>query len=369
MRESAIIPVMGRNPRLMTAFLTGAGLLLVTGVALYDRTLPPSQVVIGGVLIGPILVALTGNPRATALVAIYATLAAWISGSWNHNIQLAEYWVRSGFVTFGAAVCFVSARARLAERQLGALLRERTIVADAFEAALEPAALPEIAGWQVAPLYRPAPTAARVGGDFYDAYRVLDGWAVVFGDTLGHGAEAAALTALTRYTLRTAATLTGSLEAAVEKLDRDLRERRGLTPCALTCLLVPDAPGEPLGVLVAGTPPPLLVARDGVREVGGQGPLVGAFSDAEWAMHSVTIGDEEVLVLHSDGIEDLLGADGRFGERRIREALAGCGCASSAVEQLAAAIDRFGGEQQDDLLVLALDRTLERARLEAAAAG
>ena len=46
--------------------------------------------------------------------------------------------------------------------------------------------------------------ANETGGDFYDVFEVDKGHIVVIGDVCGHGAEAAALTALCRYTLRAA---------------------------------------------------------------------------------------------------------------------------------------------------------------------
>ena len=58
-------------------------------------------------------------------------------------------------------------------------------------------------------MYRPAGSENEVGGDFYDVFRVADGWMLVIGDVTGRGARAASLTAVARYTLRTAATLTG----------------------------------------------------------------------------------------------------------------------------------------------------------------
>ena len=41
-----------------------------------------------------------------------------------------------------------------------------------------------------------------MGGDLYDLFPVAGDWAIVIGDVCGKGAEAAALTALARYTLR-----------------------------------------------------------------------------------------------------------------------------------------------------------------------
>ena len=52
---------------------------------------------------------------------------------------------------------------------------------------------------------RPA-RATSVGGDFYDVFSTGDGeWFLVMGDVCGKGAEAAAVTALARYTIRAAA--------------------------------------------------------------------------------------------------------------------------------------------------------------------
>jgi uncharacterized membrane protein len=338
-------------------WLTLAGFLVVTGIALYDVTLPDTQIIIGVVLVGPVLVALTGEPRATMLVAAYASLAAWASVLWNHDLHLAEYWIRGALVTFGSAACYAGARARRSEQQLGDALRERESVAATLEAALQPATLPQISGWQLAELYRPVPGAARVGGDFCDAYRVSDGWAVVVGDIVGHGAEAAARSALVRYTLRTAATLTGSIDAAVRKLDRDLRELGDASPCALCCVHIPQGAGGRIVVLVAGAPAPLLVRDGTVQAVGATGPLVGAFEDAQWKPVTLTLAPGEVLTLQSDGLQDLVGPERRLGQDGLRDGLLKAAGADDAIARVERALASFGGEQRDDMLLLAISRS------------
>ena len=56
------------------------------------------------------------------------------------------------------------------------------------------------------PRYHPASHGLEVGGDFYDVFSTAEGqWYLVIGDVSGKGAEAAAVTALARYTLRSAA--------------------------------------------------------------------------------------------------------------------------------------------------------------------
>ena len=59
---------------------------------------------------------------------------------------------------------------------------------------------------EVAAIYRAAGEGTEVGGDFYDVFERAEGdWAVVMGDVCGKGADAAALTGLSRHTIRAAA--------------------------------------------------------------------------------------------------------------------------------------------------------------------
>ena len=83
------------------------------------------------------------------------------------------------------------------------LYAERSAVAATLQRSLLPPDLPRIPGAQVAARYRRRATGNEVGGDFYDCFATGGGdWALVIGDVCGKGAEAAAITALARYTLR-----------------------------------------------------------------------------------------------------------------------------------------------------------------------
>ena len=87
------------------------------------------------------------------------------------------------------------------------LADERARVADALQRELLPPSLPRMPGWEVATMYEPAGEVNEVGGDFYEVFKVEDGWAVVLGDVSGKGATAAAVTAEARHTIRTAGAL------------------------------------------------------------------------------------------------------------------------------------------------------------------
>ena len=86
------------------------------------------------------------------------------------------------------------------------LYRAASEIATALQTSLLPPHLPEIPGALLAAAYHPARLGLEVGGDFYDVFSTAEGqWYLVIGDVCGKGAEAAAVTALARYTLRTAA--------------------------------------------------------------------------------------------------------------------------------------------------------------------
>ena len=75
--------------------------------------------------------------------------------------------------------------------------------------------LPDVPGVETAARFRPTGEGNEVGGDFYDMFETGGrGWTVVMGDVCGKGPDAAAVTALARYTLRAAAMREGCRAAA-----------------------------------------------------------------------------------------------------------------------------------------------------------
>lgn len=238
------------------------------------------------------------------------------------------------------------------------LYTERSSIAQTLQTSLLPDDLPVLDGWRTSVLYRPAGDENQVGGDFYEAISLDGAWMLVVGDVTGRGAPAAALTALMRHTLRTAATLTGSAPQALEKLNRDLVARPHISLCTAVCLVLRDLGHHTQAeIICAGHPPPILI-RAGVAEpVGECGPMLGAYPDERWDPLTMTVGPGDVLVLYSDGLLDAAGADDRFGAERLRRTLTGATSASDAVDRLQQALSRFQvGGQADDTAILAVER-------------
>jgi PAS domain-containing protein len=237
---------------------------------------------------------------------------------------------------------------------------ERAAIAATLQRGLRPPELLAPPGFAIATHYDAAGQLNEVGGDFYDAFTTAEGWMLVVGDVAGHGAEAAALTALARYTLRSAGQLTRDPSRAAEQLNATLRDLPQLSLCTAVCAhLRGGAPGAQATVTLAncGHPRPLLVRGGQVEELGGVGPMAGAFDDGAWDCTEIALRAGDTLVLYTDGVLDTVGADERFGEQRLRTALAEAGTADpgALVARVADALEAFrDGPQRDDTAIAAV---------------
>lgn len=94
-----------------------------------------------------------------------------------------------------------------------------------LQQSLLPDTLPEVPGLETAAYYHTA-HPDRLGGDFYDVFRI-DGerFGFFLGDVCGKGPQAAALTSLTRYTLRAAALHDPDPVSVLTTLNKVLHER------------------------------------------------------------------------------------------------------------------------------------------------
>ena len=236
----------------------------------------------------------------------------------------------------------------------GRLYRERDAIAHLLSAGLAPDQAPQVAGCEVALRYRPAGDGVEAGGDFYEVVDTPAGVIVLIGDVAGKGAAAAALSAVCRVTLRTAARLTGDPKAALDELNHVLRRRDTLSLCTVGALALPSELPGTARLLLAGHPPPLVVRDGRVRAVGRSGPLLGAVEAADWPLEPVALQPGDTIVLYTDGVLDAALPDGRrFGEARLEALVAGAG---EDPEALVAALDDAlaGLRLRDDVAMLAI---------------
>jgi PAS domain S-box-containing protein len=235
------------------------------------------------------------------------------------------------------------------------LFEQRSAVARTLQEALVPEGLPEVPGWEIATEYSPAAQGTQVGGDFFDAFRVADGWMVVIGDVAGRGVDAAAVTALARYTLRTAGSLNGEMDVALDQLNDWLLEQGEAGICtAVTMTLRDDGEVE---LISAGHPPPLLLREGTVEPLEDRGPMLGFTRSPGWPLHRFRIEPGEQLLLYTDGVIELAGESERFGEARLQESVAGAGSPSETLRRIADAHRRFSADpSEDDIAIVAAMR-------------
>jgi serine phosphatase RsbU (regulator of sigma subunit) len=143
---------------------------------------------------------------------------------------------------------------------------------------------------------------------------------VVLGDVCGRGIKAAAMTGLTRHSVRAAALHADSLVAVLDDVNRLLveagREHLAAGQCdhyasdpsfCTLCLarFTPTATGARVDVVSAGHPLPFIVRADGtVAEIGTPGSLLGVLADIDSVEDGVELGAGDAMVLFTDGITE-----------------------------------------------------------------
>jgi PAS domain S-box-containing protein len=181
----------------------------------------------------------------------------------------------------------------------------RTRRLEELQSSLLPRALPRVPGLRAAVSFHPAERGMDVGGDFYDLFALPgESWGFVIGDVCGHGAEAAAVTALTRHTTRAIARLVSRPSDVLRMVNEELRTSDHDRFCtALYGRLDPMAGGMRLTLACGGHPPPLVRRTSGqIEALRAHGPLLGVFSAAEYPEVGVDLQPEDTLLLYTDGL-------------------------------------------------------------------
>jgi sigma-B regulation protein RsbU (phosphoserine phosphatase) len=187
--------------------------------------------------------------------------------------------------------------------------RERARVqelARTLQQTLLPPRLPTVPGVSLAAHYHPASTD-QVGGDFYDVFPLAEGrWGLFLGDVCGKGAAAAAVTSLTRYTLRSAAVYDRDPVAVLRNLNSVLQQEFASTAPTFCTVLFGVLSGDTITLASGGHPPALLLRADGsatyLPTPGGQ--LIGMLPSAQVATTTVTLSTGDTLLLYSDGLTE-----------------------------------------------------------------
>lgn len=233
-----------------------------------------------------------------------------------------------------------------------------------LQQSLLPAELPTVAGLEADAYYHTA-SPDLLGGDFYDLFPLgANRWAFFLGDVCGKGPQAAAVTSLTRYTLRAAALHDPDPVAVLTTLNTVLHERyrSGDTRyCTAVFGVLHPGTGHVSVHLASGGHPSALVQRaDNTAHYlptpGGM--LIGVLPQAEFTPTHTRLFPGDTLLLYTDGLTEARTGPERelYGDEALRafttaQPAAGPKALISALSGLLAG---FGEGLDDDTALLAL---------------
>jgi PAS domain S-box-containing protein len=281
----------------------------------------------------------------------------------------SEVWLRNvvrmardghGDITLLRGVIMDISRERRAEL---ALERQRRIAEALQRSILQDVPEDFCDGLSVAALYEPALNEALVGGDFYDAFRLPDGRALLaIGDVTGKGLAAATRTAEIKFALRAfAQEYPGPAEVTARLNDflcsfHPPNNPDDNTMIVMSLMAMDPDNGRAL-VTPAGIEPPLIVRRNGeIEQIPPQGLILGIERGADYAQATAVLDRGDMVIMATDGVTEARHGHDLFGYDRMARAAVDARMSESLHETgravLEAARDFAGGQFQDDVCML-----------------
>ena len=250
----------------------------------------------------------------------------------------------------------IAGRAALALDNALLYERERD-VSHTLQLGLLGGALPTFEHAVVASAYRPGTAALEVGGDWYDAFLLESGAvALVVGDVVGHGLEAAVAMGQLRGAV-SALAQSSDPEGLLQRLDAFVETVPSAATATLAYVELDPVTGE-IHYACAGHPPPLVLSPDGRRRFlwDGRSAPLGSLLGQDRGAAVDRLEEGETLVLYTDGLVERRTASIDVGLERLADAarrrpLGAPGLPDDICDAL---LDRE--RQDDDVCVLTLYR-------------
>jgi predicted ester cyclase len=234
-------------------------------------------------------------------------------------------------------------------------------VARSIQQASLPKEVPELTGWKISPLYRPA---REVGGDFYDFHLLSEGRIeLAVGDATGKGVPAALVMSTTCGMLQLAAqALDSSSPGEVLAQVNEALLVRIPANMFVTCFYaVLDPESATLRYANAGHDLPYLWHSGECEELRARGMPLGLMPGMGYEEKEFELDAGGAALFYSDGLVEAHDPKGEmFGFPRLQALVAEHGEAPSLEDLLLEELYTFvgeGWEQEDDITLLTLRRS------------
>jgi sigma-B regulation protein RsbU (phosphoserine phosphatase) len=237
-------------------------------------------------------------------------------------------------------------------------LHELIEQARAIQLSLLPAPRCEFDGYDIHAASFPA---SSVGGDLYDFLPVSpDITGIAVADASGHGLPAALQARDVAVGLRMGVERDLKIVSTIERLNRVVH-RSGLTSRFVSLMFGELESNGNFAYVNAGHPPALLLDKDGIRELGVGGMVLGPDPAARFKLGYVHVDRGATMVLYSDGVIERGTTWGNeYGLNRLRKWLKDSRklSAEQAVEDLMQRLDEHcpGKPFEDDVTIMVVRR-------------
>jgi serine phosphatase RsbU (regulator of sigma subunit)/ketosteroid isomerase-like protein len=269
--------------------------------------------------------------------------------------QIAEEW---GASETGSLLKEIEQQVR--EREL---VEQELRVASRIQHASLPKEVPELEGWKISPLYRPA---REVGGDFYDFHLLPEGrLGLVVGDATGKGVPAALVMSTTCGMLQLAAQALGSSSPGevLRQVNEALLARIPQNMFVTCFYAILEPKSASLSYANAGHDLPYVRHGGECEELRARGTPLGLMPSMSYEEKEITLQANEAVLFYSDGLVEAHDPEGEmFGFPRLRALVAEHAeeerqLGEFLMEELYSFVGE-GWEQEDDITLLTLRRSV-----------